>query len=671
MAKITILGMTLQNFKCHKLLRLDFGGEDAAIYGDNATGKSSISDALHWLLLGKDAAGNGDKNIEVKPLNSQGEVADHAAITAVEATLMVDDARVTLRRELREIWAARRGAADPVFVGNETAYFWDGVPVKKAAYDTHVHDIAPESVLTALLGVRYFARDTKWQDRRAVLCSIANLPDDRTLMQESGRFDALIDDMGTLTLDEYKAKLLADKKSLTVARDDKPARIDEAKQQLDKILDDNDFDDAENAAAAAEEEIKAAREQMQRVDDAAAKEYAQQMDDYMAKHAQLLDKCNAAKQSAEDAVAARIGNLVEREAQLRAKVAEHDAVADRIDKLTKERQRIRGDVRAAADDVEAATHAVDRCRAEWLEINAERFSGGICAACGQQLPTDKIEAAKQKFEGAKKEKLAKCVDAANTHKETIARASDRVKGAATRLEEIELDLQQLQTQLAMVAGYRDELSKIEQAKHAATKLTCEETESIADAEDALNNLQKPKVQQADHGDCEARIAEAQETLLNANAALAAKDIADGLEARIATLTDELHAASAAVAHVEQMLWMIGEFGRYKAEMLDVLVNDHFELANFRLSRVQANGGIEERCDVTFDGVPYSALNNAAQVNVGIDIIRTLSRHYGVVAPLIVDNAESVTQMESAGGQMIRLVVSAQDKKIRLCKEAKK
>ena len=95
------------------------------------------------------------------------------------------------------------------------------------------------------------------------------------------------------------------------------------------------------------------------------------------------------------------------------------------------------------------------------------------------------------------------------------------------------------------------------------------------------------------------------------------------------------------------------------------INDHFRIATFRLFREQANGGLEERCDVVYDGVPFMGLNNGMKVNVGIDIINALSRHYGVTVPLFVDNAEAVTRLEPCNAQVIRLVVSENDKELRI------
>ena len=86
---------------------------------------------------------------------------------------------------------------------------------------------------------------------------------------------------------------------------------------------------------------------------------------------------------------------------------------------------------------------------------------------------------------------------------------------------------------------------------------------------------------------------------------------------------------------------------------------------------QVNGGINETCETLYKGVPYSSgLNNGAQINVGLDIIRTLSDYYDFKAPVFIDNAESVTDILDIEAQMIKLVVSPQDEELRI-EEAEK
>ena len=69
--------------------------------------------------------------------------------------------------------------------------------------------------------------------------------------------------------------------------------------------------------------------------------------------------------------------------------------------------------------------------------------------------------------------------------------------------------------------------------------------------------------------------------------------------------------------------------------------------------------------MVYNGVPYMGLNTGAKINVGIDIINTLSRHYGVTVPLFIDNAEAVTKLLDCNAQVIRLVVSEMDKELRV------
>lgn len=144
MKHIRIKKLALENFKCHKSLVLDFGGSSASIYGDNATGKTSIYDALTWLLFGKDSKGNGEKNIEIKPLNEFGEVRDHLAETAVEAVLLVDGEEITLRRTQKEVWSTKRGSTEPTYDGNTSEYYIDGVPCKKFVFSEKIDALIDE-----------------------------------------------------------------------------------------------------------------------------------------------------------------------------------------------------------------------------------------------------------------------------------------------------------------------------------------------------------------------------------------------------------------------------------------------------------------------------------------------------------------------------------------------
>ena len=100
-------------------------------------------------------------------------------------------------------------------------------------------------------------------------------------------------------------------------------------------------------------------------------------------------------------------------------------------------------------------------------------------------------------------------------------------------------------------------------------------------------------------------------------------------------------------------------------MLSEEINSHFKYAKFKLFEEQINGGIAECCETTYKGVDFSDLNNAARISIGVDIINTLCKLNDKYAPIITDNAESVTNIPQTTSQMICLVVSAEDKTLRV------
>jgi len=73
-----------------------------------------------------------------------------------------------------------------------------------------------------------------------------------------------------------------------------------------------------------------------------------------------------------------------------------------------------------------------------------------------------------------------------------------------------------------------------------------------------------------------------------------------------------------------------------------------------------NGGDpfdEPWCECFVDGVAYhDGLNQAARLNAGLDIIRTLCKFYNVTAPIVIDNSESNLAILETESQQIRLHV---------------
>jgi len=138
-----------------------------------------------------------------------------------------------------------------------------------------------------------------------------------------------------------------------------------------------------------------------------------------------------------------------------------------------------------------------------------------------------------------------------------------------------------------------------------------------------------------------------------------------VQERIAELEEQEKKLAAEFEELERQLYLTEEFTKTKVNMLEDKISSKFKFTRFNLFEEQLNGGVTEICEATFDGVPFSkGLNNAARINTGLDIIATLSAHYGVQAPIFVDNSESVTKLIDIDSQLIKLIVSEADKQLR-------
>lgn len=641
--EIKLKRLSMENFKCHKALTLDFDGRNASIHGDNATGKTSIYDALTWLLFGKDSLGSGEKNMEIKPLNAAGEVADHQAVTEVEAVLTADGEEVSLRRTYQEIWSTRRGNPEPVYGGNTSEYFVDGVPCKKFAFEQRVKQIIDPDTWLMLTSVSYFAKDLSWQKRREILFKICGTTEDKAIMETREDFAPLLTAMGKLSLDDFKAKLLAQKKGLVGTRNEIPARINECEKTV-KDLASLDFDGAQQLADALNFRRGQITGKLASIDHNTAAD---------GKKVEL-DKAQLELRTLE------AENKAFRDNQVRPKPDtrnERNEIAFLERRLSRAQDAIGGHERC----VKRYEQDIQNARADWMKVNAEEFRGtGKCPTCGQTLPAEQRQWAMDGFEADKNRRLSRIEDEADRAKRQKAKAETALKQAQADIDHTKAEIEGLKEQIEEAESQwsQPEIKDMDGYEERHNDLTA----WIAALQDELYQLKQDA--HAAGADLRRELDEVDEALKAQMVVLGKKDVLAYSEERMDKLRQEAEDGAEKLNEVERLLWLMEDFVRYKTSFVEDSVNGSFRLARFRLFREQANGGLEDRCDVVFDGIPYNCLNNGARINVGIDIINTLSRAYGVSLPLFVDNAESVTRLEGSASQTVRLVVSEHDKELR-------
>lgn len=640
MKQIRLESLTIDNFKGQRHLQLDFGGRSASIYGDNAAGKTTIYDALTWLLFGKDSQGRGD--FEIKPLGPDGSVLDHSAITSVEAVFSGIGRKVSLRKEYYEKWSAKRGSVNKTFDGNTCDYYVDGVPCKKYEYEEKAEELLDEKTFRLLTSTSYFCGAMTWQERRACLFRVCGTASDGEIMSTDARFAPLSAALGGLELGDYRKKLQAERRGYNTAREAVPVRLDECKKTVDELRD-IDFD-----TLRAEVAIRA-----QKRDELSAE--LLKLD-----HNALLDAKRNQRQAVQNQITQLDNeNTAFRQVQVVPKADDGSGLRRELEEQKKRLQAATADKCKEDGIISDYQRNVEACRASWASINTETFQGQICPTCGQALLGAALEAAEGEFAAHKAERLGAVVHDSKVYKEAIAQAQSRREDAIERAVAAENRIAELTDLLAQIKP-ADQPEITDKPGYREERLAL--TQQAADLDIEVGKLSGES--RAIRMEIAGKVKALSEEIEAISGTVAKESVLASTMQRMDQLREDARAAAEKMEAIDAQLYLCDEFTRYKAKFTDDSINSKFRLVSFRLFQEQINGGLAECCDPMVGGVPYGSLNNGARINAGLDVISTLSEHYSVAAPLFVDNAESVTALTPVGTQVIRLVVSEADKKLR-------
>jgi len=651
--------LQLTNFKGVRSFVLDAGGKDCSILGDNGSGKTTIADAITWLLFNKDSHGNSD--FSIKTIDPEtGEVL-HGLEHTVEASFDLDNIKyITLKKTYAETWTKKRGNPVAEFTGHTTVYEVNGVPVKMKEYNEQVGKIADPEMFRLLTQPNYFPEQLPWQKRRSILLEVCGDVSGQDVIASSAELQPLAEIIAGRSLDDHKKTVQASMKKINDELKQIPVRIDELARQTfgtdgEISLADNRKQETETVAALDEVKTRIARAD-------AGSESATLKKDLATAEASVLDIENLHRQELNEIAAGKEKELAGLKASL----------------VTAE-DRLRGALQAHArkcgetmvDERPVINAEIEKLRAEWFEVDAMKYrpEEKKCPTCGQDIP--EAEDAEEQFNRRRSERIEQIEAMGRELKGVLAEAESMVASASKRIADesfaLAKEVELIEAEVKGLSAVRDDL-----------------------AEEIRVIRSRPAMERADYKEAAVKVANLKSRLATAQSGNASLEmdtltrerdrltsLLDRIRQRI-TLAEtkekndvrvsELKAEEKRLAgeyeRLANELHLMEQFTRAKVDMLEDKINSKFSMARFKLFEEQINGGLADCCSVTVNGVPYSAgLNNGARINVGLDIIDTLSKHYGVSLPVLVDNAEAVTELLPIDAQVVRLVVSADHKEL--------
>ncbi len=649
MNEIKLNKLTLRDFQ-GGTVSLEADGNDVFIFAANAVGKTRLVSAFTWLLFGKDALGRSD--FEIKNLDAEGAAA-HGLEHTVWADLLVDGKLINLQKVYHEIWSKKRGSAERTFSGHTVEYSVDGVPTKEKDYLSRIAEIAGDESRFRLLTSPSVFPALHWQAQRKLLLEICGDVSDVDVIVSDEKLSPLTAILGKHSLDDHRKIVIGRRSEINKEMEKIPIRIDEVHRGIPET--------AGIDQKASEKEVKRLETAL---NDAKLRLQGLDTGGNIAELSKKIAGLNADLRKMEDAHRSESMSTINR---LNQQISE---IGVKVGADRRRVQAIEEELKAKESTNKGLGSNLIRLREQWVGIDAEKFLDPIaeyCPVCGQSLPFDKVQEARDKAIGHFNQRKAERLGEIDRKGKELREQSDRLFGEvdalkkekeiiATTLLDAETNLKTLTDERDTLKESSEDFSGIPHWSETFGEIEAYEQEIKAEREGKAQDIEKIKEERA---------------ALQGKLTVA-KDHLDKFtrreqgEKRIEELKTEEKKLSAEFEKLEGELYLTDLFVKTKVSLLTDRINAKFDTVRWRLFENLINGGVNEVCEMTIGGVGYSSgLNNAARIQGGLEIVRVLQEHYGLRCPIFIDNRESVSEIPKLNCQVISLVVSPEDKHLRV------
>lgn len=636
-----LLELTLENFKGVQKFTFTPNGDNCKIYGANGAGKTTLADAYFWLLFGKDS--NNNANFSVKTNGTSG------LNYSVTGSFQLDSGQtVTLSRTLKEKWERKRGEAEHKLTGNTTDYQINGIPKKQKEYKEFVDSLCTENIFALLTNPDTFASKLHWNERRTLLVNaFAKDVNDSEVISNHSELAELGEELNRgLSVLDFNAEVKTHRDNINRRLKELPIEKNAYNNTITELESvSGKYNEAQlnfliGQKAGYEERLRMLRT-TEHISDIRARlaqaktKIAEQQTLYIAHH-----------NSDNDSINAEIVNLNKQLIQTQGDISDNEYAIERNQQKRKQ--------------------LIDRGKqlnAKHKTVKDSEYNGDtICPCCKQLLPSEQVAEAKALFNKDKSTKIEEIWNECQVIKgeikaldEDTAKREELITESKTKASVLKNRIDELKTNLVTVAPFEstEEYSllalDVENLKAQLEKTQQNSDEEIASVKAELREVEVKIEKQ--------RQLKANETSLEYN------------RRKIEECDKEQRRLSKLLADCDRKLELIKQFTRFKATDIEEKINSKFMLVKWKLFKEQVNGGLEDCCEATVDGIAYNdGLNNASKVNAGLDIINVLSEIYSKNVPVWIDNAESVTSYIEGQQQRIYLYVSENHSTLKVEKE---
>ena len=617
-----IKSIELQNYKSHKHFLAEFNGENKLIQGNKGSGKTSIMDAVYWILTG----GMVD---DPTPVDENGVIINHLTISASLETM--DGHR--LKVESKQKWN-KKGV---IQANHEMTYYINDTPCIKKDYLAHLEEqYGTLEQRKILLDPTWFAHGnglaitgktpkTATQRRKEIVIAAAGVSDiEQSIHDNDNRSKQAKHALSTLKKkqDEVSAGVDSlESAKIDVSHLDYQALIDGiAKLELEKsssiasLETLNSGNDTHNALqrtlSDAETNLSTQRSL-----------YAQKFNDLLRLARTPYDEYQSNKQTLESKLQQAIFGQNQQDQ------ARNNLLSE-IEQLNK------------AHELKANQYQI-------LSQEVYNPTSTTCQTCSQPLPVEQMVSAEARFNKNKSDNLANLIAEDNALVEKI-----NAKVAEANLPQRDFGIETI----------RQDIINLGSEPTVETIPTFEETPEYQPLVDAINSARLGVEQQSDDGTkaiYQTAINNIQASINEQQLLLGSFETNAHLDKQIEMKSIELNGIATEMNKQEEILDECKKFIRETLEKLQDTIESVFDGIRFKMFEYTLDGSQVDTCIVyaktSVGYIPWESLSGGQKRSATIKLSNAFSKAWGFELPLFIDDTQLYQEDElDSKVQLIRI-----------------
>lgn len=644
MKTIYLKKLTLSNFRGQNH-EVEFG-DTTVIKGRNGCGKSTLMHGFYYLLSSYTSAQEVKNN---NLFDNKVELTKDTPKAIVEAVVEIEGYEYSLKKVAEAKFVRKRGLDNVYEKASSDTYtlYIDNIETSVSDFNAWIErNICPVDMIPYLLDGSFFANlveNDKSKSRKVLENIIGEVKEE----DMKGDYSCIKEDLKRFTLEQLEERTKNEMKPLKARMAEIPAIIDSKEATLAEY----EQIDYESLL----KEIESKKADIEQID-ASILGQGKAIEPIMGERNRIYDLIN---EKSVFLYEAKIAHNNRELAKVSATKARLDEAKRGCMEVSRRNEAKKANHEAVVRDLEAVKLLLstyeqtrEKLLAERDAIKARVFTEESCAYCGQELPYEKQEEARARFNAKKQKDLEDVVARGKANNVSIENHKEKITYLEAEIAK-GYTLEEIPDTLTLESEYKEAQSAF---------VPFESTSEYARLSKEIDDL-KATLPEIPTNDNEA-LTNAKRMLIGEletlNRRYGLKSKADAIRLEIEMHRNEQRTIGSEIARLEGKIDKCKEYAQEKADIISFRVNGKMNNCKIEMWSAQKDGNLVP--DVVIkgkNGVKYSTLNFSDRIKTCIELQRLFMEKYEVSLPVWIDEAAvfSSDNMPNIDGQSVLLYAS--------------